>query len=276
MRLTLVGPGRAGSALFAALTAAGHEIGDIVARRADAAADLAEQLGSGSPLGLGEQMSPADVVVIAVRDEAIAEVAALLAPVFPVPAAAVHLSGLTGLDALDPLAEAGAAIGSFHPLQTLPAADAGASALAGAAVAVTTRDDDLRRRLHDLAASIGADPFDLEATQKPLYHAAASAASNLPVAVLAMAADLFEAAGVPFEAARPLVEASISNVLDMGPRVALTGPVARGDVETVRAQLEAVSATAPEWLATYRQLVAALAALSGRSGEFEEVVGVDR
>ncbi len=123
--------------------------------------------------------------------------------------------------------------------------------------------------LEELARSIGAAPFRLEESAKALYHAAASAASNLPVAVLAMAADLFDAAGVPFEAAAPLVRKSVENVLDLGPRAALTGPVARGDVATVEAQLDAVAAAAPEWLPTYRRLVGALAALSGRAGQFE-------
>ena len=79
-----------------------------------------------------------------------------------------------------------------------------------------------------------------------------------------MAEDLFAAAGVPFEAARPLVATVIHNAFTMGPRTALTGPVARGDVGTVRAQLEAVRRYAPQWEGAFRAFVAVLADMTGR------------
>jgi predicted short-subunit dehydrogenase-like oxidoreductase (DUF2520 family) len=86
-----------------------------------------------------------------------------------------------------------------------------------------------------------------------------------------MAADLFAAAGVPFAAARPLVEAVVGNAFDLGPRAALTGPVARGDRGTVAAQLQAVRAAAPEWAPAFAAWVGELARLTGREDEFADV-----
>ena len=84
-----------------------------------------------------------------------------------------------------------------------------------------------------------------------------------------MASDLFRVAGVPFGAARPLVEAVVANAFELGPREALTGPVARADVGTVVRQLEAVVSAAPEWAETFRTLVRETAAVAGTAGDFE-------
>jgi predicted short-subunit dehydrogenase-like oxidoreductase (DUF2520 family) len=223
------------------------------------------------PLVIGAPLPAADLIVIATRDAAIEPVAAQLAE-GPAPAgAAVHLSGLTSVHALDRLAGCGLDTGSFHPLQTLPTPEAGSVRLAGAYVAVTAGDA-LRPLLEELATSLGATPFALADDDKPIYHAAAAAAANFPLAALAMASDLFESAGVPWAAARPLVEAVVANAFELGPRAALTGPVARGDVATVATQLRAVAASNPEWRVTFARFVASLAALTGRSEEFERVL----
>jgi predicted short-subunit dehydrogenase-like oxidoreductase (DUF2520 family) len=163
-------------------------------------------------------------------------------------------------------------VGSFHPLQTLPTPEAGAGRLSGAWIAVTAEDEVLRTRLHDLAASLGANPFDLADAAKPLYHAAAAAAANFPLVALAMAADLFAAAGVPFEASKPLVDAVVANAFALGPRAALTGPVARGDVGTVEAQIQAVVSSAPDWETAFRALVGELAKVTGRVDQFRGIV----
>jgi predicted short-subunit dehydrogenase-like oxidoreductase (DUF2520 family) len=111
---------------------------------------------------------------------------------------------------------------------------------------------------------------------KPLYHAAAAAAANYPLGALAMAERLFEAAGVPFEAAGPLVEAVIANALSLGPLPALTGPIARGDVGTVAAQRAAVAVATPDLEADFVALGRALARAAGTEAAFEGVLDGDR
>ncbi len=270
MRIVLVGPGRAGMSLAMAATAAEHDVVAVVGRSADSAQRGAVMVGA-IPLTIAETLPAADLLIIATRDSAISAVAAAIADRASDVASAVHVSGLTPVAALAPLAEKGIATGSFHPLQTLPTPEAGAARLAGAHIAITAVSP-LREQLEALARDFGATPFMLEDSAKPVYHAAAAAAANFPLAALAMASDLFAAAGVPWAAARPLVEAVVANAFEMGPRAALTGPVARGDIETVAAQLRAVDSIAPEWRVPFARFIEVLAAITGRAEQFDSVL----
>ncbi|MCB2224400.1 MAG: DUF2520 domain-containing protein [Actinobacteria bacterium] len=270
MRLLLAGPGRAGRSLFLRCAAAGHDLAGVAGRDPAAAADAAALVGAPA-LAWDDPLPGADLLVVAVRDDAISDAAAHLAPLAGAVRAAVHLSGLTPVEALGPLGD-GRATGSFHPLQTLPDPEAGAARLEGAWVGVTSDDDLLADDLFRLARSIGARPFELPNEAKALYHAAAAAAANYPVAALSMARRLFRAAGVPFEAAAPLVRAVVDNAFALGPEAALTGPIARGDVGTVAAQRAAVEAAAPDLLADFLALGRAVAAVAGTSGEFGDVL----
>lgn len=249
---------------------AGHSLVGLVGRdlaHLDAALAVAGWDPSSPRLGISDPLPECDLLIIAVRDGEIAEVAATLAAAGRHTRAAVHLSGLRSVDVLEPLRTAGTATGSFHPLQTLPTPHIGAARLDGAHAGITA-DGDLADVLEDYARTLGMAPFRLADGAKALYHAGASAAANFPLATLTMAEDLFAAAGVPLEVARPLVEAVVANAFDIGPRPALTGPVARGDVATVTAQLEAVAAGAPEWLPGFASFVAELARLTGRGHQF--------
>jgi predicted short-subunit dehydrogenase-like oxidoreductase (DUF2520 family) len=180
----------------------------------------------------------ADLLVISVRDDAIAAVAGRLAGLSGAIPYAVHLSGFTSVVALEPLSRSGTKVGSFHPLQTLPNPETGSEALAGAWVAVTA-EEPLRSVLFGLASDFSMHPIDVEDRAKPAYHAGAAAASNFLVAALAVAHDLLEAAGVPFAAAEALSRQVVANAFALGPTSALTGPIARGDETTVAGHLAA-------------------------------------
>lgn len=192
----------------------------------------------------GEVLPASDLVVVSVRDDAIAQVARDTR--LPNGGIVVHMSGMTSVSALAPLAKTGVSIGAFHPLQTLPDPERGANSLAGAWIAVTAEDAGVAEWLAKFAESLGARPFPLEDEQKPLYHAAAASASNYVVTVLALAFDLFERAGTDPAVARPLVEAIIDNVFEVGPKAALTGPIAREDIGTVLAQRAALAELDPK------------------------------
>jgi predicted short-subunit dehydrogenase-like oxidoreductase (DUF2520 family) len=270
MKIVLVGPGRAGMSLAIAAAAAEHDVVAVVGRSFDSAERGAGIVGA-TPLTVGDPIPESDLMLVATRDAAIEPVAARLARHRVPIDAAVHLSGLTPVSALAPLAEQGIEIGSFHPLQTLPTPETGAAKLAGSFIAITAGPG-LQDTLEVFADSLGATPFSLDDDAKPLYHAAAAAAANFPLAAFAMAADLFRAAGVSWDVARPLVEAVVVNAFELGPRAALTGPVARGDTDTVAAQLAAVASASPEWQVAFARLVELLASLTGRSDEFEAVL----
>ena len=267
----LVGPGRAGLSLGIALHNAGHEPAGVLARRSEAAAGAARRLDT-PVLAWEDDLPPADLLVVAVRDDAIEAVATRLGSRVGEIRYAVHLSGLKPVAALAAISVAGPKTGSLHPLQSLPNASDGAAALPGSWFAVTADDVGLHGFLEELVRSLDARPFALAEAHRDLYHAAAAAASNYVITALALAEELFELAEVPFAAAGPLVEAVTDNVFRLGPRRALTGPIARRDVGTVRSQVAAVARWAPETEADFRALGRATARLAGTADAFEGIL----
>jgi predicted short-subunit dehydrogenase-like oxidoreductase (DUF2520 family) len=260
MNITIYGPGRAGGALAIAAEAAGHRITGIDGRSLERIEALA-RLVNVSP-------DEPDLLIIAVSDDALARSSELV-PIGNAPAV-VHVSGAVRVDVLRPFQDAGSLIGSFHPLQTFPDAQTGAARLAGAHVAITA-DPPLDEMLQDLASSLGCQSFPIADDMKPLYHAAAAASANATLAALAVASDLFAEAGVDFAVAKPLVDAIVGNAFDLGPRGALTGPIARGDLATVAAQTEAVRRSAPHLVDAFINLGKATAAVAGTADVFAEV-----
>ena len=204
------------------------------------AARLAER---GLPVSTGrEPLADADLVLLAVPDAAIAEVAQRV----PIGPWLAHVSGATSLTALDPHTRRF----SVHPLQTLTR-DRGAEQLDGAWAAVTAENEDARVAAHWLAETLGLRPFDLADADKPLYHAGAAMASNFLVTLHAAAARLLEESHAPPEALVPLMTRTIENGF------VLTGPIARGDWSTVEAHLTALEERAPDLVPLYRALAEA-------------------
>jgi predicted short-subunit dehydrogenase-like oxidoreductase (DUF2520 family) len=191
---------------------------------------------------LVQNLRSADIVFLAVPDGAVASVAARLAEAetaLPPGAAFIHLSGALELGALEPLRDRHP-IGSFHPLQSFPEPRP-PKAFRGIVVAVDATTMSLRRRLNALARDIGARPRRVDDSQRALYHAAAVFASNYLVALLGVAVGLLEQAGwSEKEATAALVRLSEGVLLSVsrrGPTAGLTGPIRRGDVETVQRHL---------------------------------------
>lgn len=189
------------------------------------------------------------VVVIAVPDAAVAEVAERLAAAGPAPAGAValHLSGALPAAALAPLKARGYATASLHPLQTVAAPDERAERLSGVAFAFEG-EAAARPAAESIARAAGGRVFTVPAGSKAKYHAACVFASNYVVADAAVAARLLaEAAslsqGEALAALIPLVEGARANLERLGLPRALTGPIARGDVEVVRRHLGALDAS---------------------------------
>lgn len=253
MELVIVGMGRAGGSLARASLDAGHSLVGVLGRRRPDMEPV---------LSWDEKLPECDLGILAVSDSAIRSVAERLAPVWPQATPAVHVSGFVSVAALDPLAAVGAPTGSFHPLQTLPDPERGAAALAGSWAAITAGEA-LENRLEKYATSLGMRPFRLEDAAKPLYHAAAAAAANYVVEALGVAADLLEAAGVEPGVIEPLTRRVVENVFEVGPSAALTGPIARGDLETVAGQQEAAAGVSAKLGRQFRLLAEATAIRAG-------------
>jgi predicted short-subunit dehydrogenase-like oxidoreductase (DUF2520 family) len=179
-----------------------------------------------------ELREDAELALLCVPDAAIADVAQGLSPGH---GWVGHVSGATPLSALNPHERRF----SLHPLQTFTRAR-GPEQLDGAWAAVTAETDEARELAVELARLLGLEPFELEDDDKPLYHAGAVVASNYLVTLHEAAAGLVAAAGVPPEALEPLMRRTIENGFE------LTGPIERGDWETVEAHREAIRAARPD------------------------------
>ncbi len=190
-----------------------------------------------------------EVVLLCVPDRAISEVARETAPGPWI----AHVSGATPLAALDPHERRF----SLHPLQTFSKA-LGPEQLDGTWGAVTAETAEARGVGWSLAETLGLRPFDLADDARAAYHAGAAMASNYLVTLRTAAGSLLEAAGAPPEALDPLMR----GVLDTG--FELTGPIARGDWETVERHLRVIRAERPELEDLYLVLAAATARIAGR------------
>lgn len=235
--IVVVGRGRLGGAILSAGAAAGLTM--TGAGRDDLAAVAAG----------------AEVALLCVPDAEIAAACEALVAAEPEIRFVGHTSGATGLDRIEAARRAGAGTFSLHPLQTVPDAEAG---LVGAPAAISGSGDEPLALARDLAELLGMRPFELTEDSRAAYHAAASIASNFLVALESSAVELLTAAGVADadgarELLAPLVLRSAANWAERGPD-ALTGPIARGDEETVERHLAAIDGVAPELLGLYRAL----------------------
>jgi pantoate--beta-alanine ligase len=189
-----------------------------------------------------------DAVLLCVPDRAIAEAARAVAP-GPWMA---HVSGATPLSALEPHRRRF----GLHPLQTFTR-DRGPEQLDGAWAAVSGETEEALATGFALARTLGLQPFPLEDARRAAYHAGAAVASNYLVTLRRVAGSLLEAAGAPPEALDPLMRRTIDNGFE------LTGPIERGDLETVERHLDAIRRERPELEQLYRVLASATAALAG-------------
>lgn len=261
----IIGPGRAGLGLALALKRAGVRVLGVHGRRPKPAPRGVTLTAGGAPPWLPE----AGVVFLAVRDDALRPLVAELVEAGGLAhgQVALHLSGALTHDVLEPLGAAGAALGSMHPLMTVSEEPGRAARLfKGACFAL---EGDLRavEAADALVRRLGGMPAFIAPEAKAAYHAGAVFASNYMLTCLATAEGLLEDAGMTRETARaallPIARATVDNVGRQGPEAALTGPIARGDVETIRKHLRAMP---PEVAALYEALGRATIAIARRAG----------
>lgn len=249
----IIGAGRAGTAIGPALTAAGYRLTGITART-PASAERAARLLPGIPIRTVDELGTSDVLILAVPDEAIAQVAAQIEP--RPERYVVHLSGAYGTA---PLKAAGGIPIALHPPMTFT----GTSAPDLSDVTFTaTAPDEARPFVERLVKDLGAGVQWVAEDQRAMYHAGVVHGANHLVTLLAQSFEVLRAAGVADPAAtmRPLLRATLDNALSSG-HDALTGPVARGDAGTVEAHLKALPLdTVPAYVALARATVELVAA----------------
>ncbi len=260
MEVAVVGAGRVGTAVAVLLQRAGHSI-VAVSGRGPTRERVVTYL-PGVPIMDAEAAAArAELVIIGVPDDAIAETAAAVASGggFRKGQWASHLSGASRLAVLDPARQAGAGRLAIHPLQTIPDVAGALERIPGSTIAVTADDDAGFSLGERLALDLHGVSFRLDDELRPLYHAAAVFASNYLVVGSAIAEQLFAAAGLtyPLRAMLPLQRATLENVERLGPEAALTGPAVRGDAGTISMNLEALSEALPGAIPAYVAMAAA-------------------
>lgn len=268
LRVGVVGAGRVGAVLGAALRAAGH---DVVAASAvsDASRDRAELLLPGVPVrAVPEVVAAADLVLLAVPDDALSDlVAGLAATGTWVPGQmAVHTSGRHGLAPFAPAAAQQVLPLAIHPAMTFTGTSVDLARLPECCFGITTPEP-LRPVAEALVVEIGGEPVWVPEAARGRYHAALAHGSNHLVTLVAQAMEVLTSAGIePADRVlRPLLQASLDNALASGD-AALTGPVARGDAGTVAAHLHELADLAPDLPAAYTALARATAQRASRDG----------
>jgi predicted short-subunit dehydrogenase-like oxidoreductase (DUF2520 family) len=243
---SIVGAGRLGTVLGAALVRRGWTAAAIVDKDPGAARESRRIIGRGTAVaGLGGTARLGDVVIIAVPDNAVGRVAAGLARsgVSWAGRFVFHTSGLLPARVLEPLRKRGARIASVHPVQSFSRKDTPASIFRGITWGVEG-DPAAVAAAEEMVRSLRGNVLLLSEKDKPLYHAACSLASNAMIALEWTASGMLGAAGIGEKAAAgmlfPLVQGTLQNVNNLGLEKALTGPIIRGDVVTVRKHLEAL------------------------------------
>jgi len=253
LRVGVIGAGRVGAVLGAALTASGHLVAAATAV-STASRDRAARLCPGAALlAADEVIARTDLILLAVPDDTLAGLVRGLADsgTFRAGQIVVHTSGAHGLSVLQPAVDRGVLPLALHPVMTFAGRPEDVHRLAGVPFGVTAAEEH-RAVAETLVLEMGGEPVWVEESARALYHAALVVGSNHLITLVADARDLLHTAGVedPARLLGPLLAAALDNSLRYGDK-ALTGPVSRGDVGTVRRHLRTLVERAPDGVASY-------------------------
>lgn len=269
MRISIIGAGRVGQTLGRLAREAGYEIGDVLCRTRRSALAATRFIGAGSPQAArGARLSAADLVLISTPDDRIEEAADLVRSNIESlkGASALHTSGSLSSEALAPLY--GVSVGSCHPLQTFES-PVRALDLVSRSYFCIEGEPRAVRSARRLVRSFGSPHFEIPTGMKGLYHAAAVMASAGLVSLLSISLEMLARCGLDDARSRrvlmPLVEGTVANVRAVGPARAVTGPVRRGDMKTIRRNMESLARVDSRWLEVYKLLNERAASLAGKS-----------
>jgi len=275
-RLVICGPGRVGLSLGTALVRA-HAVDSLTFYGRGIEPPPHPIFDTTEPpvsyrVGFPPLPEGSTILLLCVPDRVLSEVAHDIAAAGPAPrgCVALHVSGALTADVLAPLHDAGYSVGSLHPLQSLADPWDGVRRLTGACYAVAGEPTALAAARR-LARALDGIDFVVVNRDRPIYHAAAVFASNYVVALADTAIRMFEQAGVPEDAApeavRSLMRGTLDNLEHLGVTSALTGPIARGDVDTVRMHVVRLSPEDRELYCALGRRTLAIARAAGLAGE---------
>jgi len=256
LKIGFIGAGTVGSALALQLAKKGYHVVAVSSRSHISADKLAKAL----PGCKAERHNQAvadisDMVFITTPDDIIARIASGVK--WRPGQSVIHCSGADSTAILEAARQSGAEIGGFHPLQTFASVQSALENMPGSTVAIEA-EEPLLAVLKEMASALDSHSIELKGENKAIYHAAAVMVSNYLVTLVKMATDLWETMGISKEEATrallPLLKGTINNIGTIGLPGCLTGPIARGDVGTIKKHLESLEKAAPGLLPTYREL----------------------
>ncbi len=263
--VAIIGAGRVGGAAGRLLAQAGYAVTAVVSRSREAAERARAFISAGAAMtDAVKAAASADIVLITTPDGAIKSVCDSIAAGkgFRTGAVVVHMSGAQTLDPLDAAKGSGAYRAVIHPLQSVPSMELGERNIPGSYFRVET-DPEAAQAARELVKALGGIELKMpkwgsDKGSAALYHAGAVAVSNFFVALVDFGLRYYQALGADKEealkAVLPLIKGTLANIESAGIPGALTGPIMRGDVETVKGHLQAMAGRAPELLPLYREL----------------------
>jgi predicted short-subunit dehydrogenase-like oxidoreductase (DUF2520 family) len=257
LKVGVVGAGRVGAVLAAALRRAAHGSRyEIVAAAGESDASRAriDALLPGVPVLKPTDVARAgDLLLLTVPDDMLANVVSTMAAAGAIREGqyVAHTSGRHGLAVLEPARRVGARVLAIHPAMTFTGTAVDLERLAGTVFGLTAGAAE-RELAEQLVADLGGRPTWVPEEMRTLYHAGLAHGANHLVTLVTEAMEILSASGVsdPAGTLRPLLTAALDNALEQGD-AALTGPIVRGDVGTVRAHLADLQANAPQSVASY-------------------------
>ena len=256
LKIAFIGAGPVGTAFGVRLSQLNYEVTGVYDVSLAAAQRFAKTVPSCQIYEKAQELADtAEFVFITTPDDIIPKVAAELN--WHTGQSVVHCSGATSVDALESAKQQGAMVGSIHPCQTFAGIDQAVENLPGSTFAIEA-EEPLRGILKDMALALNGDWVFLTAEDKALYHAAACIACNYFYTLVKLATDLWQNFGKSTaEAAQaylPLLRGAVNNIGNVGFPGCLTGPIARGDLATIRKHLAALEKYAPDMLPLYKDL----------------------
>lgn len=256
----IVGCGRVGSALAKFLTEAGYIPAGLASKSISSARRVADMIGSVSFSDAAWEVTrKADIVFITTPDDTIKEVCDSIAANngFSSGSVVLHCSAALTSTILLSAKKCGASIGSMHPLQSFASTGYAYNPFSGIVTSVEG-DKKATNTASQVAADLGSSCFNIQTEAKILYHASAVVASNYLVTLMDLSFNLIRQAGVPaddaFRSLKPLIDGTLSNIEKMGVHDAMTGPIARGDIQTIENHLLEIGSKTPHLLPLYKIL----------------------
>jgi len=256
LKTGFIGAGTAGTALAVRLSQKRWPVAAVSSRTLSSAQKLAKRVPNCQVYYTAQELANvAEMVFITTPDDVIAQVCSEVR--WHKGQSIVHCSGAHSVDILEPAKKLGAAVGSFHPLQTFADVDQAIANLPGSTFALEA-EEPLLSTLKELTQLLNGNWVKLKPGDKVLYHAAAVFACNYLVTLVKLALDLWQDFGVSSKEATkallPLLSGTLNNIDNIGLPNCLTGPVARGDLGTIERHLSALEARSPSLLTTYKEL----------------------